>query len=101
MNVSHLKSWTYFTECVFGLGMVPPNKNTYTKRRIDFALDEFSCLMANYRPFYDSISPTSESLGKQPGNLEIMLGNSYHKTSLKNTVLWLMFGVTAVSQQVC
>lgn len=45
--------------------------------------------MANYHLFYDSISPTSESLGKQPGNLEIMLGNSYHKTSLENTVLCL------------
>lgn len=56
--------------------------------------------MANYRLFYDSISPTSESLGKQPGNLEIMLGNSYHKTSLENTALWLMFGII-VSQQVC
>lgn len=47
--------------------------------------------MTKYCLFYDSkcdsISPTSESLGKQPGNLEMTLGNSYPSTNLGNTVL--------------
>lgn len=41
MNVNYLKSWTYFVEYVFGLNMVLPNKNTYTRRRIDFAFNKF------------------------------------------------------------
>lgn len=63
LHVSHSHSWTHFTKCLFGLGMVPSNKNRYRTRRMDLLSISF---LPNGKllPLFSntSISLTPESL---------------------------------------